>query len=119
MQSKITRRAVLAGVPAVAAAAAMPAIPALAVQDPHPEWWAVWQAWIAEDAGAVDHTSALKALDHIVALEDKILETEPLTTVGLAVQLRLLEFWAASYEINPETLGRIAASAERLAGGAA
>ena len=34
MQSKLTRRAVLAGAPAVAAVAVMPAIPALAAQDP-------------------------------------------------------------------------------------
>ncbi len=47
MQSKLTRRAVLAGVPAVAAvAAALPVIPTLAAPQPSPErkdpnrlWW--------------------------------------------------------------------------------
>ena len=50
MESKITRRTVLAGAPAVAAVAALPAIPALAAmeQDPHPKWWAERQACLAE-----------------------------------------------------------------------
>ena len=49
MQSKITRRAVLAGVPAVAAVAAMPTIPALAVEhEPLLALWADYQRVKAE-----------------------------------------------------------------------
>ncbi len=44
MQSKITRRAVLAGAPAVAAVAALPAIPALAAPDPIVALGRQWQA---------------------------------------------------------------------------
>ena len=42
MQSKLTRRAILAGAPAVAAVAAFPAIPALAAQDPVAELGRQW-----------------------------------------------------------------------------
>ncbi len=54
MQWKLTRRAVLAGVPAVAAVAVLPAIPALAApqhspeqKDPYRLWWEDGPAIIA------------------------------------------------------------------------
>ncbi len=62
MQSKLTRRAVLAGVPAVAAVAALPAIPALAVEhEPLLALWAEYQRAKADSAALSRACAAAEA----------------------------------------------------------
>ncbi len=103
---------------------------AMAAPDPdqHVKWWAEDQALCRKMSAFEDGTrkAGLEAeleaeldrcSDRSIALNKLIVETEPHTLTGLAIQLRVLEIIAECSEITPEELGRIAASAERLSGG--
>ena len=126
MSAAITRRKALTVVPAVVVVATM-AIPAMAAPDPDPhvKWWAENQA-LCRKMSALEGGARDAALDaeldryctRAIALDNLIVETEPHTLTGLAIQLRVLEDIAECSEITPEELGRVATSAERLAGGA-
>ena len=66
--SAITRRAVLAGVPAVAAVAAFPAV---AAQEPHSKEWAEYQAWLRK---IPERKASLERMDAILGRMEAELE---------------------------------------------
>ncbi len=144
MTSKLTRRAVLAGVPAVAAVAAMPAIPALAAveQDPIAElgrrWLAAkkrWSHWghiedeLAGDfgRGSPEHKEPYrlwkKAHDEMRELEGAIVAGQATTFAGLLARWEVIE-WLGDYcdssnpsDHDPKAVA-MRADLERLSGGA-
>ena len=140
MQSKLTRRAVLAGVPAVAVAAALPAIPALAgvEQDPVADLGRRWLStrkryfhWSrVEDHAAEGSPEKLVADRLCTAAHEEMLELEgameaiqATTVAGLLARWEVLEYLAGyidSLDRSDHDLMAIAmrADLERLSGGA-
>ncbi len=141
MQSKLTRRAVLAGVPAVAVAAALPAIPALAAaeQDPIAElgrqWLAAkkrWSHWghIEDELafefgeGSPEHREPYRLHNEADAemreLEGAITAGQATTVAGLLARWEVIE-WLGDYldhrEPDPKAVA-MRADLERLSGGA-
>ena len=117
MQSKITRRAVLAGVPAAAAAAVLPAIPALAAPQQDPiaalgrQWLAAkkqWSHWNGvEDElseGSPEHKKAYrlfkKADDEMQGLEGMIIDGQATTVAGLLARWEIIE-WLSDLDQEP------------------
>ena len=139
MQSKLSRRAVLAGAPAVAAVAALPAIPALAVpqQDPIAElgrrWLAAkkrWSHWGSiEDSlafkfgkGSPEHREPYRlwkqAHDEMRELEAAIIAGQATTVAGLLARWEVIEWLEINDypERDPKAIA-MRADLERLAGG--
>ena len=140
MQSKITRRAVLAGVPAVAAAAALPVIPALAVQQQDPiaelgrRWLAAkkrWSHWghIEDELafefgkGSPEHREPYRlhkqADDEMRALEGMITAGQATTFAGLLARWEVIEWLEINdYPDRDPKVIAMRADLERLSGGA-
>ena len=142
MQSKLTRRAVLAGASAIAAVAALPAIPALSgvEQDPIAElgrrWLAAkkrWSHWghIEDElafefgTGSPEHREPYRlhkqADDEMRALEGMIIAGQATTVAGLLARWEIIE-WLGDYcdssnpsDHDPKAIA-MRADLERLAG---
>ncbi len=139
MQSQLSRRAVLAGVPAVAAAVALPVIPALAAPDPITElgrrWLATKKRW-SHWNGVEDELTAKgspeqkeaerlidKACDEMLELEGMMSRGQATTVAGLLARWEVIE-WLGDYsdssnpsDHDPKAVA-MRADLERLAGGA-
>jgi hypothetical protein len=92
MQSKITRRAVLAGAPAVAAVAAFPV--QAAEQDPVLDLWRQFvdaESW-ANEREITDDERA-KRTDQADAVGALVVAAPALTMAGLVAKLRFADFW--------------------------
>ncbi len=142
MQSKLSRRSVLAGAPAVAAVAALPAIPALAApqQDPIAElgrrWLAAkkrWSHWghiedelafkFGKDSPEHKEPKRLfdKADNEMQELEGMIIAGQATTVAGLLARWEIIE-WLGDYcdssnpsDHDPKAIA-MRADLERLAG---
>ncbi len=141
MQSNISRRAVLAGVPAVVATAALPAIPVLAAVEQDPivalghQWQTArerWRHWSdVEDQtqarsgwGSPEHKEAKRAFDKVhnemLELEGAMSRGQATTVAGLLARWEVIE-WLGDYldhgEPDPKAVA-MRADLERLSGGA-
>ncbi len=137
MQSNLTRRAVLAGAPAVAAVAAFPVIPALAAPDPLAELGRRWLStrkryfhWSRVEDHAAKGSPEKPVADRLcTAAHEEMLELEgameaiqATTLGGLLARWEVLEYLAGyvdSLDRSDHDLMAIAmrADLERLAGG--
>ncbi len=141
MTTKLTRRAILAGVPAVAAAAALPVIPALAVQQQDPiaelgrRWLAAKKRW-SHWNGVEDELTAKgspeqkeadrlinKACDEMLELEGMMSRGQATTVAGLLARWEIIE-WLGDYcdssnpsDHDPKAVA-MRADLERLSGAA-
>ena len=138
MTTKLTRRAVLAGVPAVAAVAAMPAIPTLAAPDPIAElgrrWLAAkkrWSHWghIEDELafefgkGSPEHREPKRlfdeAHDEMLELEGAMSRGQATTFAGLLARWEILEWLGVETYPGPDAKAiAMRADLERLSGGA-
>ena len=142
MESKMTRRAVLAGAPAVAAVAALPTIPVLAAPQQDPiavlgrQWQAArerWRHWsTVEDEmpakGSPEHKEAEslfdKANDEMLEVEGAMSRGQATTVAGILARWEIIE-WLGDYcdssnpsDHDPKAIA-MRADLERLAAGAA
>ncbi len=138
MQSTISRRAVLAGVPAVAAVAALPAIPALATPDQLANVGRQWLTtrkryfhWSRVEDHAPEGSSERTVADRLcVAAHHEMLELEGVmeatratTVAGLLARWEVIEYLGGHLDSldpsdhDPQAIA-MRADLERLSGGA-
>ena len=138
MQSKLSRRSVLAGAPAVAAVAALPAIPALAAPQQDPivalgrRWLAAkkrWSHWhpIEDELrfefgkGSPEHREPYRlykqARDEMSEIEGMMLAGRATTIAGLLALWEIVE-WHSTYDETDLEAVAMRANLERLSGGA-
>jgi hypothetical protein len=135
--NSMTRRKVLAVIPAALVGTSLPAM--AVEQDPHIAWWRerneTYDAWkVAQDradsfskddiAFAVAEEKADRLCDRWQGLESRITLTPAATLSGISVQVTLLAEWAIENTIRTEkedavALHAIAETLSKMAGGVA
>jgi hypothetical protein len=120
------RRRILAGLATTSVVAVAPAAAIAGEADPHPVWFAEWEALVEWCNGPEPGARELEEFPQYhrsLELEDLIGTTPARTPAGAATQLRLVRYWCTPDSMPNETLDaaleNALATVERLVGGQA
>jgi hypothetical protein len=124
--SQPSRRNILTRLATASVVAVTPGVAITAEPDPHPAWFAEWEAlvdWCNGPEPGARELEEFPQYHRTLELEDLIGATPTTTLAGASAQLRLMRYWCTPDSIPNETLNaaleNAMATVERLAGGQA